>query len=371
MFHPPYAASANPRFSLRPCLGQGVLASSPPFPPVGLQLYPSLSNMATQQGNTSIATTYGAAYIGVIAAGILYGVSSVQTWYYFNKYGKDVWYIKSLVAAVWTFETIHQILITHTVYYYIVTNYDNPSSLGGIIWSVLLEVLFNGLIGLLVQGFLTLRVWRLSGKNVSLTTIVFALVLACFGCSVAFTAQSLKLKTWAELAQLKGLSMAVNLLGATTDVVIAAALCLFLHRSRTGFKKSDTMIRKLIAFTVSTGFFTSICAIASLISILASGDTLIYVAFYFSLGRLYSNSVLATLNARQTIRALGEHSDELSFSLQSGTKSGPRIPSSQRSTNLTNIAIKIDTLHDYIRDQRPAGEDEVVEPESAVTEKSF
>jgi hypothetical protein len=31
--------------------------------------------------------------------------------------------------------------------------------------------------------------------------------------------------------------MAVNLLGAVTDVLIAAALFVFLHRSRTGFKK--------------------------------------------------------------------------------------------------------------------------------------
>ena len=35
---------------------------------------------------------------------------------------------------------------------------------------------------------------------------------------------------------------------------------------------------------------------------------------------VYSNSVLATLNARQSIRGLGEDSDELSFSLQSISK---------------------------------------------------
>jgi len=35
----------------------------------------------------------------------------------------------------------------------------------------------------------------------------------------------------------KGLSMTVNVLGAVTDVVIAAGLFFFLHRSRTGFKK--------------------------------------------------------------------------------------------------------------------------------------
>ncbi|KAF8974326.1 hypothetical protein BDZ97DRAFT_12638 [Flammula alnicola] len=257
-----------------------------------------------------VDNTMGAAYIGVVAAGILYGVSFVQAWYYFIKYQQDVWYIKALVGAIWVFETIHQALISHTVYHYIITNYNNPRTLNDIVWSILLEVLFNGLIGLLVQGFLTLRVWRLSGNNVPLTVVLGCLVLACFSCSVAFTAQSMQLQTWVQLEQLKGLSMAVNLLGAVTDILIAAALFVFLHRSRTGFKKSDTMISRLIAFTVSTG------------------HTLIYVAFYFCLGRLYSNSVLATLNARQIIRGLGENSDELSFSLQSISKSGQRNPNS-------------------------------------------
>lgn len=45
-------------------------------------------------------------------------------------------------------------------------------------------------------------------------------------------------------------------------------------------------------------------------------------AHFFHQCTVYSNSVLATLNARIAIRGLGEDSDELSFSLQTMTKSG-------------------------------------------------
>jgi len=190
--------------------------------------------------------------------------------------------------------------------------------------------------------------------------MVTTLVLAGFGCSVAFTVRSMKLQTWDELKELKGLSMAVNLIGVVADVLIAAALFYFLRRSRTGFKKSDTMISRLIMFTVSTGFLTSICAFASLVSILVWGQTLIYVAFYFSLGRLYSNSVLATLNARQSIRGLGEDSDDLSFSLQDISKR--RTNNSMKSTN---ISIKIDTMNEFLRDRVQL--EDLAEPESAVT----
>ncbi|EAU84305.2 hypothetical protein CC1G_01301 [Coprinopsis cinerea okayama7 len=298
--------------------------------------------MSALQDRLVVDNTMGASMIGVICASVLYGVSCVQTWYYFNHYRKDVWYIKSLVGAVWMFDTIHQILISHTVYYYVITNYNNPSILNRLVWSILLEVLFNGFIGLLVQGFLTLRVWKLSDENIPLTVVISLLVLAEFACSAAFTVESLKLRTWEDLGSLKGLSISVNIIGVVADVVIAGALFYFLQRSRTGFKKSDSMISRLI---------------------LAWGQTLIYVAFYFSIGRLYSNSVLATLNARKSIRGLGEDSDELSFSLQSFPKSGSRPLTSSRPTN---ISIKIDTMQEF-----PATESQTQEPESAVTDGSF
>lgn len=314
----------------------------------------------SRQSTHSVDNTMGASLIGVICAAMLYGVSCVQTWYYFNRYSKDVWYIKALVGGVWFFDSVHQMLISHTVYYYVISNYNNPAILTNMVWSILLEVLFNGFIGLLVQMFLTLRVWRLSSQNVLLTAVVGALVLAEFGCSAVFTVQSMRLQTWGELTRLKGLSITVNILAAVADILIAASLCFFLHRSRTGFKKSDTMISRLILFTVSTGMLTSICAVASLISILIWGQTLIYVAFYFSLGRLYSNSVLATLNARNDIRELGEDSDELSFSLQNFSKSGEMHVGSARPTN---ISIKIETMQDFSRERYG--------PESPVIDGAF
>ncbi|KAJ6627488.1 hypothetical protein B0H10DRAFT_389486 [Mycena sp. CBHHK59/15] len=305
----------------------------------------------------TIENTMGAALLGVIGAAGLYGVSCVQIWYYFNRYGStDSWYIKFLVCLVFVFDSTHQALISHTVYWYVITNYSHPEALVNLVWSILLEVLFNGFIGLIVQSFLTMRVWRLSNKNLTLTAITASLVLAEFGCSVAFTIQSLQLETWTELGELKSLSMSVNVLGAASDVIITSILVFYLHQSRTGFKKSDTMISKLIMFSVSTGLLTSICAVASLLSILLWGQTLIYVAFYFSLGRLYFNSVLATLNARKDIRALTDDPEDLTFSLQTLSKV-PRNMNSRRPT----ISIKIDTTHEVEAEQ---------DSNSCVTEKS-
>ncbi|KAF7301610.1 hypothetical protein MIND_00726500 [Mycena indigotica] len=291
----------------------------------------------------TLGNTIGCSFVGVVAAAALYGVSCVQTWFYFNRYGTtDIWYIKALVLICLGFDTIHQALISHTVYWYCVTNFNNPDALSMLVWSILLEVLFNGLIGLIVQSFLIMRVWRLSNRNLVLTIFAGSLVLAEFGCSVVFTVQSMKLKTWKDLEQLKPLSMTVNVLGAMSDFVIALALVFYLRRSRTGFRKSDMMISKLIVFSVSTGLLTTLCAIASLVSIVLWGDTLIYVAFYFSLGRLYFNSVLATLNARKDL--LADDPDDITFSLQTISKVVPRKLSSPQQQR--TISIKIQTTRE-------------------------
>jgi len=131
----------------------------------------------------------------------------------------------------------------------------------------------------------------------------------------------------ADLGSLKALSLSVNALAAAGDVLLAIILSLLLHTSRTGFKGSDTMITMLITFTINTGALTSICAIASLITVssIISFDipcitaitnqitvlpaAFVYILFYFAIGRLYCNSLLATLNARKAIRSASKNED--------------------------------------------------------------
>ncbi|KAJ7132258.1 hypothetical protein C8R44DRAFT_871237 [Mycena epipterygia] len=294
--------------------------------------------------------TLGVGFIGVVVAAGLHGVSCVQAWWYYT-HQNDRWPLKLLVGAVMLFDTVHQALISHTVYTYLITNYNNAAELTQIVWSLLVEVLFNGLTALLVQSFLTVRLWRLSNGNVWLTSIASILVLAEFGCVLAYVSMSLRLQTFAELEELKYLSITVNALAAVGDAFIAAMLCLLLNSSRTGFPRSDTMIKKLVRFAISTGLFTTLCAIASLTSIMAAGQTFIYILFFFCMGRLYANSLLATLNARDMIRgaADGVHttSENLSLSVREFPKNNTTL---SMGSKRPNISIKIDTTQEFDRD---------------------
>ncbi|KIK02622.1 hypothetical protein K443DRAFT_677467 [Laccaria amethystina LaAM-08-1] len=294
--------------------------------------------------------TFGAAFIGVVVSGWLFGVSCIQAWYYFT-HQSDRWPLKALVSGVMLTDAIHQGLITHTVYTYTITNWGNEAFLNEIVRTLAVQVIFSGFTTFIVQCFLAWRIWRLSGGKVWLIVIIVLLILGEFGVNLAYTIISLRFETFAQVTHLKALSITINALAAAGDTVIAASLCTMLHRSRTGFHRSNTIITKLIVFSINTGLLTSFCALASLVSILAWPTAFIYIAFFFCLGRLYTNSLLATLNARKSIRELSDgiestSGNNISLNSLGKTKTG-HISSSRQQQN---ISIKIDTQKELAMD---------------------
>jgi len=143
-------------------------------------------------------------------------------------------------------------MISHTVYYYLVSSYNNPPALGGLVWSLLLQVIPTAMTGFMVQCFFTARVWYLS-KNYHITGFILLLVLANAGCGVAWVISAMQTQTFVEGLHLTPLTIAINALSAVSDVSITGSLVVLLHWSRTGFKRTDTIINQLIMFVVNTG----------------------------------------------------------------------------------------------------------------------
>ncbi|KAF5346449.1 hypothetical protein D9756_010069 [Leucocoprinus leucothites] len=223
-------------------------------------------------------------------------------------------------------------------------HHSNEASLKLIIWSVVMEALFTGLNGAFVQTFYTYRVWKLSERNWFLAGFILILIVCNAGCGTAWVIISMQLDTYERLLDITPLTITINALSTTIDVLIAGSLVYLLHSARTGFKRSDTMINKLIVFVVNTGVLTTLCAIAALICLVASPRTLIYASFYFCIGRFYVNSFLATLNARTSITDKIDNVDHMLVSLPRSAISSNNAKSQQ------NISIRIDTTHEAVHD---------------------
>ncbi|KAF5365649.1 hypothetical protein D9758_003160 [Tetrapyrgos nigripes] len=89
---------------------------------------------------------------------------------------------------------------------------------------------------------------------------------------------------------------------AVADLLIAASLSFYLHRSRTGIRTTDSIINKLLLYAINTGLLTSIFALTDMICFLTMPNNLIHIAFNLMIGKLYTNSLLASLNVRDSLR---------------------------------------------------------------------
>ncbi|PFH53933.1 hypothetical protein AMATHDRAFT_136014 [Amanita thiersii Skay4041] len=81
-----------------------------------------------------IDATYGCALIGLVCGAILYGVTLLQTFFYYKQYPKDTFLTKFLVRKIkLTFE-LTVLCGASGRSRYLVTNYANPAALGKTTW---------------------------------------------------------------------------------------------------------------------------------------------------------------------------------------------------------------------------------------------
>ncbi|KAI1783965.1 hypothetical protein LXA43DRAFT_289843 [Ganoderma leucocontextum] len=94
-------------------------------------------------------------------------------------------------------------------------------------------------------------------------------------------------------------------------MLIVAGLCYYLHSKRTGFRSTDSIIDRLIVYAINRGVLTTMCHTAYLITTVALPKRFIDLPFGLLDGKLYCNTLLATLNAQKSLRRDGDNVVEL------------------------------------------------------------
>ncbi|KAF8314615.1 uncharacterized protein EI90DRAFT_421247 [Cantharellus anzutake] len=154
-------------------------------------------------------------------------------------------------------------------------------------WEVDYTMLSMVICSAIVQFFFILRLYRLSGSTWLPTSIVF-LTLGQFGTGVALFVKANATHSPENVLFSKGpLAISWLTLEAVADLVIAFAMSYFLQKRRTGFRRMDTVLRKLTAYAISTGLVT--------------GPQFIPMIFIFVLGGVYTTSLLANLHSRSKL----------------------------------------------------------------------
>jgi len=89
---------------------------------------------------------------------------------------------------------------------------------------------------------------------------------------------------------------------AIADLVIATCMCLLLRHRRTGFQKTDSVINRMVLYTISTGLVTSVLSCILLGMFVKYGFNFT-TTIGIPLGTVYSITMLANLHTRTALRA--------------------------------------------------------------------
>jgi len=100
----------------------------------------------------------------------------------------------------------------------------------------------------------------------------------------------------------------------SVDLINTTSLCILLRSEKTGTERTDTVLNKLVVWTIETGVITSLAAVLMLIFCLVLPNTTIWVAISIFYSKLYSNSLMASLNARNSLRTVMDESDVIELS---------------------------------------------------------
>jgi len=160
------------------------------------------------------------------------------------------------------------------------------------------------MIAMAVHSFFCWRIWAL-GKNVILPAIIVAISLAqCVSPFYTGVQSSLI----ADFSKLKNLTSYIIIwLGgsALCDTMIAVSMTTFLVRASqsTRFQDTNTALNKLITLTIETGMITAFATMLEMILLLVYQHNNMHFIVCIALAKLYTNTLLATLNSRAILKS--------------------------------------------------------------------
>ncbi|KII90712.1 hypothetical protein PLICRDRAFT_52414 [Plicaturopsis crispa FD-325 SS-3] len=265
----------------------------------------------------------GPVVTAVVTNAFLYGLCVLQFSNFYTSGIKNRPIIRLLVAWVCLLDTYHTITGVYLLWDYTVTNFNNPEILTQSPWPFPSTPIVTVCASIPIQLFLAWRIKQFSGSWVIFGGIAF---LSIMQGAFAIVSAIMALETTNISGFDKIIPFVDTWLGLTIacDLSITALLAFHLRKSRTGFRRTDNVITGLVRSSVETAAFAFFFCVMDFIcfTIPQLQDTNFHLIFAFPMGRIYTNTLLTTLNSRSTLRSELSGVRDTTFNVTTG---GPRF----------------------------------------------
>jgi len=181
------------------------------------------------------------------------------------------------------------------------------------LWPYTFTPIGTGMAAVITHSFLSFRIYRLKGQLWLFITFVIG-ALVSFALAVASGTKAWLIKDLDKLSVLTALVTWWLIFQMVLDTSIAGVMAYALWSSKTGYRKTDSVIHSLIRCAIQTGIFSTIFAAGDLICFATSPNTQFYGMFAIPLGRIYTNTLMHTLNLRDSLKEILSETIEMTSS---------------------------------------------------------
>ncbi|KAF8950825.1 hypothetical protein BDZ97DRAFT_1892075, partial [Flammula alnicola] len=228
----------------------------------------------------------------------LFGVLTIQVYFYCAAFPKDRFLLKTVIYAVYMLESAQTLLLSVDAFKMFAIGFGNSTSFAKLdLHSGWFSIpIMSGIIACFSQGFYTYRIFVVSqSRYIPGVILLGRSQLGCKQKGLVFLDQVLSSNT----ALIAGGIWAGG--SAACDIMIAACMTYYLRRTDTGFKKTRDILTKIIVLTIETGTVTATLAIIVMVLAILPDHLLYWVLFVMVLGKVYSNSMMVALNSRMKV----------------------------------------------------------------------
>ncbi|KAH9942790.1 hypothetical protein B0H21DRAFT_810767 [Amylocystis lapponica] len=246
----------------------------------------------------SVALLAGPQLLGLFFNWALQGVLIVQVYIYHTCFQKDSLALRLFVYGVLIFEIVQTGLVTEFAFDIYVYDYGNVASLIAFHNTWFSSPIMEAMISAAVQIFFAWRIYIVSKTMILAGGIAF----------LSFSQMTLGIVGGAMLKSLNPssaeLSVVTPILGTWislagfTDLVIAIAMTTALLKAKSGIKRTDSYINRVVRLVVETGIMTATVAIVNAVLFTAVPSNLLYQCPALIVSKVYANTLVSNLNSR-------------------------------------------------------------------------
>ncbi|KAN0107049.1 hypothetical protein V8E52_010557 [Russula decolorans] len=226
----------------------------------------------------------------------LYGVLCVQIYVYSYNFPDDKRALKLLTYFVFLLETAQTALTGADVHYWFINGFGNEEQLKDSHYAPIDIAIMHSIISLIVQEYFCYRIWTLN-RRLSWFCVIIAIVAVVQSVGAAWG--GIVSVILGRYAVSRTALYLWSLPSAVADILIAIAMTVLLRQATTveGHFPNYILLR-VVRLTIETNTLTASVAIASFVLYVAFPDNIYYTFTAGIIGKLYSNTLLVSLNNR-------------------------------------------------------------------------